>query len=118
MIERFRLGHVAGSSAGKLSYGQQKLVDIAMAFMADPDLVLLDEPAAGINPALVEELLLLLEAMNREQGASFVVIEHNMDFVMRLVRRVLVLAEGRILAEGGPERIREDPRVMEAYLGA
>jgi branched-chain amino acid transport system ATP-binding protein len=118
MIERFRLGHVAALPAGSLSYGQQKLVDIAMAFMAEPALVLLDEPAAGINPTLVEELRVLLERLNREHGATFVVIEHNMDFVMRLAQRVLVLAEGRLLAEGTPREVRAHPGVMEAYLGA
>jgi branched-chain amino acid transport system ATP-binding protein len=118
MIERLRLGRVASLPAGHLSYGQQKLVDIAMAFMGEPALVLLDEPAAGINPALVEELRGLLDGLNRERGTTFVVIEHNMDFVMRLAHRVLVLAEGRVLAEGSPDAVRSDPRVMEAYLGA
>jgi len=121
MIERFRLGHVAALPAGSLSYGQQKLIDIAMAFMAGPAVVLLDEPAAGINPTLVEELRALLESLNRESGGerptTFVVIEHNMDFVMRLAQRVLVLAEGRLLAQGTPEEIRAHPEVMEAYLG-
>jgi branched-chain amino acid transport system ATP-binding protein len=118
MIERLRLGGVAARPAGRLSYGQQKLVDIAMAFMGEPALVLLDEPAAGINPALVEELRALLLGLNRERGATFVVIEHNMDFVMRLAHRVLVLAEGQVLAEGPPDAIRAHPQVMEAYLGA
>jgi branched-chain amino acid transport system ATP-binding protein len=118
MIERLRLGGVASLPAGSLSYGQQKLVDVAMAFMGEPALVLLDEPAAGINPTLVEELRALLLGLNRERGATFVVIEHNMDFVMRLAHRVLVLAEGRVLAEGPPDAVRAHPRVMEAYLGA
>jgi branched-chain amino acid transport system ATP-binding protein len=118
MIRRFRLDAVAGLPAGRLSYGQQKLVDIAMAFMGEPALVLLDEPAAGISPALVEELRTMLEALNRESGATFVVIEHNMDFVMRLAHRVLVLAEGQVLVDGHPEAVRVHPRVMEAYLGA
>jgi len=118
MIQRFHLGPVAAQPAGRLSYGQQKLVDIAMAFMGDPALVLLDEPAAGISPALVEELLAMLEGLNRERGATFVVIEHNMDFVMRLAHRVLVLAEGQVLAEGPPAAVRAHPRVLEAYLGA
>lgn len=118
MIERFRLGRIATLPAGGLSYGQQKLVDIAMAFMAEPELVLLDEPAAGINPALVEELCERLAGLNRERGATFVVIEHNMDFVMRLASRVLVLAEGRLLAQGTADEVRANPQVMEAYLGA
>ena len=118
MIERFRLGAVAALPAGNLSYGQQKLVDIAMAFMGEPALVLLDEPAAGIAPTLVEELRALLEGLNRDGGATFVVIEHNMDFVMGLAHRVLVLAEGHVLAEGSPNAVRDHPKVMEAYLGA
>ena len=118
MIERFRLGPVAGQPAGRLSYGQQKLVDVAMAFMARPALVLLDEPAAGINPVLVEELRGHLQGLSRDEAATFVVIEHNMDFVMRLAHRVLVLAEGRVLVDGRPETVRAHPEVMAAYLGA
>ncbi|HEU5178823.1 MAG TPA: ATP-binding cassette domain-containing protein, partial [Burkholderiales bacterium] len=117
MIELFRLQHVARLPAGKLSYGQQKLIDIAMAFMAAPRLVLLDEPCAGVNPSLVEQLHDLLVHLNRSQGGSFVVIEHNMDFVMRLCPRVLCMVEGRVLAEGAPAAIRANPAVLEAYLG-
>ena len=117
MIARFNLGHVAKREAGRLSYGQQKLVDIAMAFMPRPRLVLLDEPCAGVNPALIEELLGLLQSLNREQGGSFIVIEHNMDFVMRLCRRVVCMAQGAELAEGTPDEIRSNRAVLEAYLG-
>src|SRR5499425_3319666 len=84
MIELFRLTHVASLPAGRLSYGQQKLIDIAMAFMPAPRLVLLDEPCAGVNPSLVDELHQLLVDLNAVQGGSFVVIEHNMEFIMRL----------------------------------
>jgi branched-chain amino acid transport system ATP-binding protein len=117
MIALFNLGHVAKREAGRLSYGQQKLVDIAMAFMPAPRLVLLDEPCAGVNPALIEELLGLLLRLNREQGGSFIVIEHNMDFVMRLCGRVICMAQGAVLAEGSPEAIRANKVVLEAYLG-
>lgn len=117
MIERFRLGRVAGLAAGSLSYGQQKLVDIAMAFMAAPRLILLDEPCAGVNPSLVDELRELLAGLNALQGGSFVVIEHNMDFIMRLCPRVICLVEGRVLADGPPESVRANPAVLEAYLG-
>lgn len=117
MIGFFRLERVAGERAGSLSYGQQKLLDAAMAFMAGPRLVLLDEPAGGVNPTMLASLKERLAAINREKGATFVVIEHNMDFVMSLCTRILVLAEGRILAEGTPDEIRANPRVIEAYLG-
>ena len=117
IIALFRIGHVAKLPAGSLSYGQQKLVDIAMAFMARPRLVLLDEPCAGINPALVDELMDLLSRLNRDYGASFIVIEHTMDFVMRLCSRVICLAQGRKLAEGTPDEVQSNRAVLEAYLG-
>ena len=117
MIELFRLKHVAHLKAGTLSYGQQKLIDIAMAFMPAPRLVLLDEPCAGVNPSLVEELLELLLSLNRAQGGSFVVIEHNMDFIMRLCPHVICMVEGRVLAEGPPQTVQSNRQVLEAYLG-
>ena len=117
MIDFFRLSHVATERAGDLSYGQQKLLDAAMAFMAGPRLVLLDEPAGGVNPTMLGHLKDRLQAINAEQRATFVVIEHNMEFVMSLCTRIIVLAQGRIIAEGPPEAIRSNPEVIEAYLG-
>jgi branched-chain amino acid transport system ATP-binding protein len=113
---------VADKKAGELSYGQQKLVDIAMAFMSEPDLVLLDEPCAGINPSLVGGISTLLKELNKTRAAgakasSFVVIEHNMDFVMGLCHRILVMVEGKVLAIGTPAEIRANKQVLDAYLG-
>ena len=117
LIERFRIGHVAHKLAGELSYGQQKLVDIAMAFMSEPDLVLLDEPCAGVNPSLVGGISTLLKELNQTRKGSFVVIEHNMDFVMSLCHRILVMVEGQVMAIGTPAEIRANRQVLDAYLG-
>jgi branched-chain amino acid transport system ATP-binding protein len=117
MLEFFRLRVLADEPAGALSYGQQKLLDVAMAFMAGPRLVLLDEPAGGVNLTMLADLRERLRTINAAQKATFVVIEHNMDFVMSLCTRILVLAEGRIIAEGTPAEIRNDRRVIDAYLG-
>jgi branched-chain amino acid transport system ATP-binding protein len=122
LIDQFRIRAVADKKAGELSYGQQKLVDIAMAFMSEPDLVLLDEPCAGVNPSLVGGISSLLKELNKtrasgHKASSFVVIEHNMDFVMDLCHRILVMVEGRVLAVGTPAEIRGNKAVLDAYLG-
>lgn len=117
LIEQFRIGHVADKKAGELSYGQQKLVDIAMAFMSEPDLVLLDEPCAGVNPSLVGGISTLLKELNHSRKGSFIVIEHNMDFVMDLCHRVMVMVEGTVMAIGTPAEIRGNKQVLDAYLG-
>jgi len=122
LIDQFRIRHVAHKKAGELSYGQQKLVDIAMAFMSEPDLVLLDEPCAGVNPSLVGGISSLLKQLNQtrasgKKASSFVVIEHNMDFVMDLCHRILVMVEGKVLAVGTPDEIRGNKAVLDAYLG-
>jgi branched-chain amino acid transport system ATP-binding protein len=117
LIDQFRIRHVADKKAGELSYGQQKLVDIAMAFMSEPDLVLLDEPCAGVNPSLVGGISTLLKELNQTRKGSFVVIEHNMDFVMDLCHRILVMVEGKVMAVGTPAEIRANKQVLDAYLG-
>ena len=117
LIMLFNMQHVAHKKAGELSYGQQKLVDIAMAFMSDPELVLLDEPCAGVNPSLVGGISRLLKELNLKSGGSFVVIEHNMDFVMDLCHRIMVMVEGTVLAIGTPDEIRSNKQVLDAYLG-
>lgn len=116
MIALVGLAEKAETRAGTLSYGQKKLVALAAAMMAAPKLVVLDEPVAGVNPTRVREV----EAIIRKAhalGASFLIIEHNVDFIMRLCARVIVLEQGRVLVEGPPASIQNDPRVLEAYLG-
>jgi branched-chain amino acid transport system ATP-binding protein len=117
LIDLFRIRHVADKPAGSLSYGQQKLVDIAMAFMSEPALVLLDEPCAGVNPSLVGGISSLLKQLNAKRGGSFIVIEHNMDFVMDLCHRIMVMVEGKVMAIGTPAEIRGNKQVLDAYLG-
>jgi branched-chain amino acid transport system ATP-binding protein len=118
LIALFRIEHVADLPAGSLSYGQQKLVDIAMAFMSEPSLVLLDEPCAGVNPSLVGGISLLLKQLNQKYpDKAFVVIEHNMEFVMNLCHRIMVMVEGQVMAVGSPAEIRSNQAVLDAYLG-
>lgn len=117
LIAFFRLEHLRDVEAGSLSYGQQKLVDAAMAFMAGPSIVLLDEPAGGVNLTLLGNLKERLKTFNKEHNTTFVVIEHNMEFVMSLCDRIIVLAEGAVIAEGKPEEIRANQQVIDAYLG-
>jgi len=102
--------------AGSMSGGQRKLLEIARALMTDPKIVLLDEPAAGVNPALIEEICEHIQTWNRE-GLTFLIIEHNMDVIMSLCDRIWVLAEGRNLQDGEPLEIRSSATVLEAYLG-
>jgi neutral amino acid transport system ATP-binding protein len=102
--------------ASQLSYGQQKLLSFGMALMTNAELVLLDEPAAGVNPRLIQDMVSYIKDANA-RGRTFVIIEHNIDVVNALATRVYVMADGRILAEGTPEEIRRNPQVLEAYYG-
>lgn len=104
--------------SGELSFGQQKLLEFAMALMNEPKVLLLDEPTAGINPTLINGLIDRLKRANEEFGITLFVIEHNMRVIMNLAEHIYCLAHGEMLAEGGPEDIQNDQRVVDAYLGA
>jgi len=116
LLRSFGLWEHRHRPAGQLSYGQQKLLSLAMAVLRQPQVVLLDEPAAGVNPVLVEEIGRQIRALNAA-GLTFVVIEHNMEFVMRTCHRVAFMAEGRVVTVGRPEEVQSDPRVLELYYG-
>ncbi len=103
--------------AANLSGGQKKLLELARTLMCDPKMILLDEPGAGVNRALMKKLVEDIERLRRERGITFFVIEHDMDLVTRLCDPVIVMSEGRRLAEGTPEEVKQDERVLEAYLG-
>ncbi len=105
-------------TAGSLSFGQQKLLEFAMALMNEPTALLLDEPTAGINPTLINGLIERLKRANSEFGITLFVIEHNMRVIMNLADKIYCLAHGELLAQGSPDEIRNDPRVIDAYLGA
>lgn len=117
VLEMLELSHLAHEYARNLSGGQKKLLELARTLMANPKLVLLDEPGAGVNPTLMDRLRENIERLNAEHGITFLIIEHDMELVMRLCNPVIVMSEGRYLMEGPPEAVRTDARVLEAYLG-
>ncbi|MGH6944085.1 MAG: ABC transporter ATP-binding protein [Geminicoccaceae bacterium] len=117
VLEFVNLVPLKDEYAGRLSGGQKKLLELARTLMAEPRLVLLDEPGAGINPTLMKRLTENIEYLCHERGITFLLIEHDMDLVMSLCDPVIVMSEGRRLMEGSPDEVRRDQRVLDAYLG-
>jgi len=116
MLEFFDIDHLALEEAGALSGGQRKLLELARALMLDPEVLLLDEPFAGVNPSLEQDLLDRLEDL-RDRGRTFLLVEHDMDLIMEHCERVIVMHQGQTLVTGTPEEVRSEERVIEAYLG-
>ena len=116
LLDLVHLTRLAHEPARVLSGGQRKLLELARVMMADPALILLDEPAAGVNATLLETIIDRIRDIN-QRGVTFLLIEHNIDMVTRLCHRVLVMASGQLLCEGTPDEVARDPRVIEAYLG-
>ena len=110
------IGRLAPQPAGSLSFGQRKLLELAYVLVADPDVILLDEPAGGVNLTLINEIADKIRSLNKS-GKTFLIVEHNMEFVMNLCDRVTVMHQGADLVSGTPSEIRNDPRVLDAYLG-
>jgi len=116
LLDFVGLTQLKDAPAGSLSYGQKKLLEFAFVLIADPQVILLDEPAGGINPTMINYLAERISTLN-ERGTTFLIVEHNMEFVMGLCDRVMVLHRGARIAEGTPQEVRENPAVLEAYLG-
>ena len=116
ILEFVTLDHLANQAAGKISGGQMKLLELARVLMVKPSMILLDEPAAGISPTLTELLIEKITELNR-QGTTFLIIEHNMDFIMKQCDPVIAMAEGKVIFEGTPLEAQHNPLLLEAYLG-
>jgi neutral amino acid transport system ATP-binding protein len=116
LLDFVGIAHLKDMPAGNLSYGQKKLLEFAFILIADPKVILLDEPAGGINPTMINHIADRIRELNK-RGITFLVVEHNMEFVMRLCHSVTVLHRGTTICEGTPETVREDAAVLEAYLG-
>ncbi|MBX0323329.1 ABC transporter ATP-binding protein [Halomicroarcula sp. F13] len=115
-LEFFEIDHLAHENAGNLSGGQRKLLEMARVLMTEPEMVLLDEPLAGVNPTLEEKLLDRIDEL-RQDGLTFLLVEHDMDVIMNHCEHIIVMHQGQVLAEGDADTIQSDERVLEAYLG-
>lgn len=117
ILEFLGITRIAYEEARNLSYGQRKLMDFAALLMSDPKIILLDEPAGGVNPRLLDDIVEHIRALHA-RGLTVLIVEHNMDLVMNLCEHVVVMAQGRVIADGTPEAIKRNDEVLEAYLGA
>jgi len=116
LLDFVGISNLAEEQAKRLSFGQKKLMEFASILMSDPRLVMLDEPAGGVNPALLESIMERIQKLNKE-GLTFLIVEHNMDVVMNLSDYVIVMAHGQVLTQDTAEKVQQDPTVLEAYLG-
>lgn len=116
ILDFLGITRIAQEDGSNLSYGQKKLMDLAALLMSDPKIILLDEPAGGVNPTLLEEIIDHIRALNAK-GLTVLIVEHNMDLIMRLCDKVVVMAQGRVIADGTPDVVQNDADVLDAYLG-